>query len=258
MAKGLGKTCRRPEKKPEFEKEEVIRMEKETGLIGSYTQWMNARGMAKWTVKSYASILRGTARLAGGTEALRSITAEELERVAHIWIIRRKTPLRDWRPPINLFFKFLKEQDLRQDNPLRPEALKALEAGTKRPARTEPDMLSRLRDQLIFRLMTENGLKPEELRVMAVGCCDLNLGRLNLGLRRSAYLKTEMTRALKEYLEALRGWGKPTLTMDSPLFADTENGGMLPEEHYWGIVRQGLRAAEIWRGRGDFPMEARE
>jgi site-specific recombinase XerD len=227
-------------------------------LIEWYRNWLRARGMTKWSVQTYGTILRSTVKIAGGERELLAATEEDIERIAADWLTHMKTPLAGWRPAVNLFYTFLVEEGLRQANPLRMEVLKRLEAeirGTKEEQEKAKDPacadeLARLRDRVIFLLLSETGLRPNELRVMALGCYHFNLGRLAAGPRRHVFVTGETRRALEEYLSLRKEAGRDLLSVDSLLFPDLEGGGMLSEGHYWNLIRRALRVAEFERETG--------
>jgi site-specific recombinase XerD len=233
---------------------EAVRRDVE--LTGRFEAWMCRRGRADTTARRYAGIVRATAAVTeGGMDALMAAEAADLERALEAW--RRKSPRKDglilWRPSMRYFFEFLADEGLRKDHPLgaavaqRPE--KRARAQRKRPA-TELELL---RDSVILHLLTRTDLKPAELRVMAVGCYDWRLGHLVAGPRRRVMLDGRSQKELEAYLARPRdvNGSQAPLSADAPLFPDFGAGGLLSQNHYWGIIRQALRRAEMERQAGE-------
>ncbi|MDR1132395.1 MAG: hypothetical protein LBL15_08255 [Oscillospiraceae bacterium] len=222
-------------------------------LMKEFSDWLLARGRVKKTARTYVGYVRSAARLAGGEETLITVTEKDMAQIA----FRMQSPLADWRSPMKLFFMFLIGKGLREDIPLNIPALKQIDAEAKALRRSRIGELPQaaaefrqLRDRVILALLTETFLFPEELRVMALGCYNWELGWLSAGPRRHAHLNEDTKRLLEEYLMLPRGSGqRRVLTADSLLFTETADGGMLAEEHYWDIIRRALRAAEFERRR---------
>jgi site-specific recombinase XerD len=226
------------------------------GLMERYETWLCTQGKAESTARKYANVVRQVAATAaGGMDDLFSAAEEDVKKLVAI-CIRKNGGLSLWRPAMNHFFIFLVRERFRECTPLNPDVLKQLasdvEAARKKRI-MDREQLSMdfgwLRDRIILMLITETALRPEELRVMVVGCYRWKLGHLNAGPRRRIYLTEDMKRALDEYLTCPRGsdFAPEPLTADSLLFTDETGIDMLPEDHFWSLIRQGLRRAESER-----------
>jgi site-specific recombinase XerD len=235
----------------------------DAGLIGRYEAWLRDQGKTDSTAHRYATHVRRAAEtMAGGMDGLAAATEEELKMLVAA-CIHRRVWITTWRPAISFFYRFLIHAELRSDDPVTPSVLDLLTvAQTTRRAlqdRTVADF-ERLRDEVIFTLLTSTDLKPSELRVMAVGCYSRRRSCLNVGPRRRVYLTEDMAKALEEYLACPRGTedAPVPLSTDSLLFPSLQTDGMLPQSHYWDMVRQALRLAEFGRKTGIRPETEQE